>query len=139
MIEARVLSPRILVTYSFLHFYGKQEGQEILDTWRFLPFVGVKGYNQVDKNSLAGLVLKVEIFNPEKKEFWISYSIYVNAEKMEGKKFQYFPAYHGQLSRKSLEIKLPIDEPGEVTAKFYIHDKGGGLAFESFEAKYKIN
>lgn len=137
VIKASVPYPPMKVSYTLVRFYGVREGDEMLETWEYIPMIGYNGAHKVKTKNLRRLVLKVSLYNPEKEEYTLSVSHLKN--KDDQLTFEHSVLYAGNLSRKDLDIEFPPEIGTESRVKFQLHDEDGELVHESFEAFFAIS
>jgi hypothetical protein len=138
VIEARVPSPPMLLTYTLVRLYSEKEGDELLDTWEFLPLVGNKGPCKVKMGDLQGLVLRLEVFNPSKEDYVLKVIILKEDVKTGKTWYENTAVYEGKLSRKRFDITFKPEKHVRSRAKFQILSEDGELCFESFEAFFEF-
>lgn len=138
VIEARVPAPPLILTYAFVHTMKVEEGDEFLETWKYLPLVGKSSPYVAKTKNTRGLALKLEIFNPSKADYVLKVVQLKQKTEKDQQWYDNATIYEGNLSRKSFEILFPPEEHIRSRVRFEIRSIDGELCYESFEAFFKF-
>jgi len=138
VIEARVPEPPMMLTYTLIRLYSEKEGDELLDTWEFLPLVGNSRPCKVKMGNLRGLDLSLDVFNPTKEDYVLKVIIFKEDVKTGKSWYESTAVYEGKLSRKRFDITFTPEQNVRFRAKFQILSDDGKLCHESFEAFFEF-
>ena len=128
IMRVKVLSLDLRLKYNIMHFTRVKEGDEYYEDYVFIP---ITQKDIIKVESSERVMVSIDIFNPMKNEYSV-----VKHITLEGGETVPEILYDGNLSRKSLRVKLPLVDQKLTAFSFDVYDKQDNLVFTSFKTSY---
>jgi hypothetical protein len=138
--QASLPASHIQIQSAYIHYFGLEEGNEILNTREYLnPYAKA---HVISRNHLHSLVLSVHVFNPKRMHYQFIFYQEISSTKRETHSSslttQSQVIYAGKLSRKEFDLTLSTT-PGVTHRSWYaILDSSGSTIFEGKDITYKV-
>ena len=138
VVQANIFSPQLKLSMAFVRYYEVPEGDEVLDTFEYLPFQRSIPLT-IDSDGIKSLAFTVQIRNPmmEDYQMWLES---VNRDYGTNRLVRrYQPVYRGNLSRKEMQVVLPTEPGVAVLARLFLYDAEGRIIYMSPIADYAVS
>jgi len=130
VIQAKVFALEMTVTYTLSKSFTIKEDDEAYRSFEHLSLFK-EDYHKIKEGET--LLMKLSVFNPKKSHYIIEQHSIV-----EGGETYSIEVYDGNLSRNSIEFRLPDRGSEKVVFYYDVYNEKGNLVYQSFKARYII-